>query len=138
MLQRSKKWARFSAVVTSFIMLITAGRFYSLGDPQAQQIGLYFFGLSLHALITASVYLSDWFQNLDNSMRIITLTWAAPVLGTVLGYVLDNLRGATFGMIIAVTVADAIAISCSVYLYLRDQKELHEYKEGMKKYGKEP
>lgn len=135
---RSKKWARLSAIVASLVTLFGAGRFYSTGDPQGQQIGLLFFSLALHALITASIYLSDWFQNLDDSMRIITLTWMAPFVGTLVGYILDGWRGAAFGVGIAVAVADTIAISCSVYLYLRDEKELHAYKEGMKKYGKEP
>ncbi len=84
-----------------------------------------------------TVYYSDWLHNLDDSTRIITSTWVASVVGTVVGYALDGLLGATIGMGIAVAVADAIAISCPVYLYLTDQKELHDYEEGMRKHGKE-
>jgi hypothetical protein len=40
--------------------------------------------------------------------------------------------------VIAVLVADAIAVPVSVYLYVRDRREDREYEEEMRKYGKEP
>jgi ABC-type uncharacterized transport system permease subunit len=118
--------------------LIFGGRFYSLGDILAQQIGLVFFGLAINGLVTAGIYLSEWFEKLDESMKIVTFTWGAPVVGTLVGYVLDDWQGATFGMVIAVLVADAIAVSCSIYFYLRDEREVREYEGEMRKYGKEP
>jgi hypothetical protein len=136
--RRSRKWARIYAIVISVIALIFGGRFYSLGDTLAQQIGLVFFGLALNGLVTAGIYLSEWFEKLDESMKIVTFTWGAPVVGTFVGYVLDDWQGATFGMVIAVLVADAIAVSSSFYLYLRDAKETREYEKEMRKYGKEP
>jgi ABC-type uncharacterized transport system permease subunit len=136
--RRSRKWARISAIVISVTALIFGGRFYSLGDIQAQQIGLVFFGLAINGLVTAGIYFSEWFEKLDESMKIVTFTWGAPVVGTLVGYVLDDWQGATFGTVIAVLVADAIAVSCSVYLSLRDEKETREYEKEMRKYGKEP
>jgi len=125
--------------VSSKRMFLFVGRaFYLLGDIQSQAIGLIFFGLALNGLITAGIYVSDWFTDLDESMKIITFVWVAPFLGTFVGYVLDDMRGATFGLVIAVLVADAIAVPVSVYLYVRDRREDREYEEEMRKYGKEP
>ena len=138
MFQRSRKIRRISALVISVTALIFAGKFYSLGDIQAQQIGLLFFGLALNGLVTVGIFLSDWFEKLDESMKIITFTWGAPIAGILIGYVLDGWRGATFGIVIAVLVADAIAVSFSVYFYLRDERESREYEREMRKYGKEP
>jgi hypothetical protein len=134
----SKKWARVYAAVISVMALIFGGRFYSLDDITAQQIGLVFFGLALNGLVTASIYLSDWFERLDESMKLMTLTWGAPFVGTIVGYILDSWRGMTFGMVIAVIVADAVAVPSAVYFYLRDEREVHEYEKEMRKYGKEP
>jgi hypothetical protein len=41
-------------------------------------------------------------------------------------------------MVIAVLVAQAIAVPISVCLYLRDEREYREYEEERRKYGKEP
>lgn len=138
MLGRSRKTRRISAIIISVISLITGGAFYSLGDTQAHQIGLFFFGLAINGLVTAGVYFSDWFENLDESMKIITFTWVAPFVGTLVGYILDTWQGAAFGIVIAVLVADAIAVPTSVYLYFRDKREDREYEKEMRKYGKEP
>jgi hypothetical protein len=136
--RRSRKWRRVYAIVISVMSLFAGRAFYSLGDVQAQQIGLVFFGVALNGLVTAGIYLSDWFTNLDESMKIITFAWGAPFVGPLVGYILDGWRGATFGIVIAVLVADAIAVPSSVPLYLRDKREAREYEEEMRKYGKEP
>jgi Na+/phosphate symporter len=136
--RRSKKWARFRAIVISVMSLFAGRAFYLLGDVQAQQIGLVFFGVGINGLVTAGVYYSDWFQMLDESMKIITFIWGAPVVGTLVGYILDDWRGATFGIVIAVLVADTIAVPSSVYLHLRERREDQEYEKEMRKYGREP
>ena len=138
MFRRSRKWRRIYAIVISVTFLFAGRAFYLLGDVQAQAIGLVFFGVALNGLVTAGIYLSEWFTDLDESMKIITFVWVAPFVGTFVGYVLDDARGATFGLVIAVLVADAIAVPISVYLSLRDRREEREYEEEMRKYGKEP
>lgn len=138
MFQRSRKWRRIYAIVISVMFLFAGRAFYLLGDVQAQAIGLIFFGLAVNGLLTAGIYLSEWFTDLDESMKIITFVWVAPFVGSLVGYVLDDMRGATFALVIAVLVADAIAVPISVYLYLRDRREEREYEEERRKYGKEP
>jgi hypothetical protein len=105
---------------------------------QAQAIGLVFFGLAVNGFITAGIYISDWFQDLDDSMRIMTLVWVAPFVGMFVGLDLDGVPGATFALVIAALLAHAIAVPVSVYLYLRDKREYREYEEEMRKWGKEP
>jgi hypothetical protein len=134
----SRKWRRVHAVVISVIFLFAGRAFYLLDDAQAQAIGLIFFGLALNGLITAGIYLSEWFTDLDESMKIITFVWGAPFVGALVGYILDDARGATYGLVIAVLVVDAIAVPISVYLSLKDRREERECEEEMRKYGKEP
>jgi len=138
MYRMSMKWRRVNAIVISVMCLFVGRAFYLLGDVQSQEIGLVFFGLAGNGLITASIYLTEWFTDLDESMKIITFVWVAPFVGSFVGYVLDNARGATFALVIAVLVADTIAIPISVYLHFRDRAEEREHEEEMRKYRKEP
>jgi hypothetical protein len=124
-------------MVMSALFLFGGLEIYMLGG-EAQEIGLAFFGVAIDGFITACVYVSDWFQDLDESMRIITFVWVAPFVGMFVGLDLDGLPGATLALAIAVLAAQAVAVPVSVYLYLRDKREYREYEEEMRRWGKEP
>jgi hypothetical protein len=132
------KWRRISIICISILFLFAGRAFYLLGDAQAQVMGLVFFGLALNGLISAAIYVSDWFRDLDESMKIMAFVWVAPIAGAFVGFVSDDMRGATIGLVAAALITNAIAVPISVYLYLRDRRETREYEEEMRKYGKEP
>jgi drug/metabolite transporter (DMT)-like permease len=127
--------ARPIAIFAISLFLVFGIAFYREDQYSA---GLVFFGGAGILLLGVVVYSTEWFQNLDQSMRIITLIFGVSVVGGFAGLLLHGLEGAVFGCTYSFLGAQLAGAVCALFIRYRDEREEREYETEMRKYGKEP
>jgi len=129
------KFSRPFAVFTIILFLIIGGELYKQGEYFA---GLVLFGMTGILVLGIVVYSMEWFQNLDQSLRIFQLTFVISIIGAAAGLFLYGMEGAVFGWTYTFLFAQLAGAVCALFLRYRDEKETREYESEMRKYGKEP
>ena len=129
------KFSRPFAVFTIILFLIIGGELYKQGEYFA---GLVLFGMTGILVLGIVVYSMEWFQNLDQSLRIFQLTFVISIIGGAAGLFLYGMEGAVFGWTYTFLFAQLAGAVCALFLRYRDEKETREYESEMRKYGKEP
>jgi hypothetical protein len=105
------------------------------------QDGRIFAGLVLFGwgaiLLLAVVYSLDWFQNLDQSLRIFQIVLVISVFGGVAGLFLYGMEGGVLGWTYTLLFAELGGAVSAIFFRRRDDREEREYEAEMRKYGKE-
>lgn len=123
------------AIIPIILSLVFGGKLFMEGEYIG---GLLFCGIGGIVLLGVAVYSSEWFLNLDQSMRIFTLIFGVSVVGGVAGFLFYGMEGAVFGWIYTLLGAQLAGAICALFIRYRDEKETREYEREMRKYGKEP
>jgi hypothetical protein len=127
--------ARLVAIFTIFLCLVFGGALYR---EEQYFAGIVLFGIAGILLLGVVVYSAQWFQNLDQSLRIFQLMLGLSIVGGVAGLVLYGMEGAVFGWTYTLLCAELVGAVCALFFRYRDEKEMREYETEMRKYGKEP
>ena len=127
--------ARPFAIFVICMLLVFGGDLYRTGEHFA---GLVLFGMAGILVLGVIVYSSEWFQNLDQSLRIFQLIFVLSVVGGAAGLFLYGMEAAVFGWTYTFLFAQLAGAICAVFLRYKDEKETREYEREMRKYGKEP
>ena len=129
------RFSRPFAMFAVFLFLVIGGELYKEGESFA---GLVLFGMAGIIVLGIIVYSMEWFQNLDQSLRIFQLIFVISIVGGVAGLFLYGMEGAVFGWTYTFLFAQLAGAVCAIFLRYRDEKETREYEREMRKYGKEP
>jgi len=108
---------------------------YRTGESFA---GLVLFGMAGILVVGVVVYSMEWFQNLDQSLRIFQIIIVTSVIGGAAGLFLYGMEGAVFGWTYTFLCAQLAGAVCALFLRYRDERETRAYEREMRKYGKEP
>jgi MFS family permease len=131
----SQRAARPLAIFAIFLLFVLGGELYREGQYFA---GLVLFGMTGILVLGVIVYSAEWFQNLDQSLRIFQLIFIISIIGGAAGLFLYGMEGAVFGWTYTFLFAQLAGAICAVFLRYKDEKETREYEREMRKYGKEP
>jgi hypothetical protein len=131
----SRRFSKPFAVIAIILLLVFGGDLFVEGQQFA---GLLFFGIAGIFLLGVVVYATEWFQNLEQSMRIFTVIFGVSFVGGVAGFLLYGMEGAVFGWIYTLLGAQLVGAICALFLRYRDERETRAYEREMRKYGKEP
>jgi peptidoglycan/LPS O-acetylase OafA/YrhL len=134
-LPTSRRFRRPLAIIPIILCLVFGGALFMEGQYVG---GLLFSGIAGVFLLGVVVYSAEWFENLDQSMRIFTLIFGVSFVGGVAGFLLYGMEGAVFGWIYTLLGAQIVGAVCALVFRYRDEKETREYEREMRKYGKEP
>jgi MFS family permease len=127
--------ARPLAIFVIILILVFGIELYRTGEYFA---GLVLFGMAGILVLGVVVYSMEWFQNLDQSLRIFQIILITSVIGGVVGLFLYGMGGAVFGWTYTFLCAQLAGAVCALFLRYRDEREEREYETEMRKYGKEP
>jgi hypothetical protein len=131
----SRRFRKPFAIIAIILSLVFGGKLFM----EREYVGeLLFCGIGGIVLLGVVVYAAEWFQNLEQSMRIFTLIFGVSVVGGVAGFLLYGLEGAVFGWAYTFLGAQLVGAICALFLRYRDERETREYEREMRKYGKEP
>jgi MFS family permease len=131
----SQRAARPFAIFTIFLFLVLGGGLYR---EEQYFAGLVLFGMAGILALGVIVYSTEWFQNLDQSLRIFQLIFVISIVGGAAGLFLYGMEGAVFGWTYTFLLAQLAGAVCAIFLRYRDEKETRDYEREMRKYGKEP
>jgi CHASE2 domain-containing sensor protein len=131
----SRRFARPTAIVAIIFIVVFGIELYRTGEYFA---GLAFFGMAGILVLGVAVYSMEWFQNLDQSLRIFQIIIVTSVIGGAAGLFLYGMEGAVFGFTYTFLGAQLAGTVSALFLRQRDEKEEREYESEMRKYGKEP
>jgi uncharacterized membrane protein len=131
----SQRLARPLAIFAIILILVFGLKLYTTGEPFA---GLVLFGMAGILVLGIIVYSMEWFQNLDQSLRIFQIIIVMSVIGGVAGLLLYGMEGAMFGWTYTFLCAQLAGAISALFLRHRDEREEREYETEMRKYGKEP
>ena len=133
---RSRRlFSRVSALLSIIFFVVFGIELYKTGESFA---GLVLFGMAGILVLGIVVYSMDWFQNLDQSLRIFQIVIITSVIGAAAGLFLHGLEGAVFGWTYTFLGAQLAGVVSALFFRYRDEREEREYETEMRKYGKEP
>jgi uncharacterized membrane protein len=127
--------ARPLAIFAVILILVFGIDLYRMGEYFA---GLVLFGMAGILVVGVVVYSMEWFQNLDQSLRIFQIIIVTSVIGGAAGLFLYGMEGAVFGWTHTFLCAQLAGAVCALFLRYRDERGTRAYEREMRKYGKEP
>ena len=131
----SRRFSRPFAIFVIIFIVVFGIELYRTGEYFA---GLVLFGMAGILVLGVIAYSMEWFQNLDQSLRIFQLVIVMSVIGGVAGLLLYGMEGAVFGWTYTFLCAQLAGAVSALFLRYRDEREEREYETEMRKYGKEP
>ena len=119
----SKLWVRASMSAFGILLMALSYGSFSGGQPLDALILLCGGGI---VLLSASVYLSDWYLDIENGMRIIVATFFAALLAGFVTFAVYGPKESIVGALMVGFVGEIAGAFCAVYLHHRDKAKIDE------------
>jgi len=119
----SKLWVRASMSAFGILLMALSYGSFSGGQPFDALILMCGGGI---VLLSASVYLSDWYLDIENGMRIIVAILFAALLAGFVTLAAYGPNESIAGALMVGFVGEIAGALCAVYFYHRDKAKIDE------------